>query len=139
PPQPADELADQPLRITRAVRGGGVDQGAAGVAESLQQTPGLLGARVPSPGHGAEPQPRDFQPADPDGASFHAGDLNGHAHPPGATTVTGMRLGLNLGYLVSSEDGAGQLRLARQAEILGFSVVWASGAYGSDRPTVFGS
>jgi F420-dependent oxidoreductase-like protein len=47
-----------------------------------------------------------------------------------------MRLGLNLGYLVSSEDGAGQLRLARQAEILGFSVVWASEAYGSDSPTL---
>ena len=47
-----------------------------------------------------------------------------------------MRLGLNLGYLVGSEDPTGQLELARQAEILGFSVVWAAEAYGSDSPTV---
>ena len=45
-----------------------------------------------------------------------------------------MRLGLNLGYLVGSEDPAGQLRLARHAETLAFSVVWAAEAYGSDSP-----
>jgi F420-dependent oxidoreductase-like protein len=47
-----------------------------------------------------------------------------------------MRLGLNLGYLVGSEDPGGQLKLAQQAEALGFSVVWAAEAYGSDSPTV---
>jgi F420-dependent oxidoreductase-like protein len=47
-----------------------------------------------------------------------------------------MRLGLNLGYLVGSEDPVGQLKLARQAEVLGFSVIWAAEAYGSDSPTV---
>jgi F420-dependent oxidoreductase-like protein len=47
-----------------------------------------------------------------------------------------MRLGLNLGYLVGSEDPAGQRRLVRHAEALGFSVVWAAEAYGSDSPTV---
>jgi F420-dependent oxidoreductase-like protein len=47
-----------------------------------------------------------------------------------------MRLGLNLGYLVASEDPRGQLRLAQHAEALGFSVVWAAEAYGSDSPTV---
>jgi F420-dependent oxidoreductase-like protein len=47
-----------------------------------------------------------------------------------------MRLGLNLGYLVGSDDPQGQLRLARHAEDLGFDSVWAAEAYGSDSPTV---
>ncbi len=47
-----------------------------------------------------------------------------------------MRLGLNLGYLVGAEDPQGQLRLSRHAEALGFDVVWAAEAYGSDSPTV---
>ncbi|MBM7800426.1 F420-dependent oxidoreductase-like protein [Microlunatus panaciterrae] len=47
-----------------------------------------------------------------------------------------MRLGLNLGYLVGSDDPQGQLQLTRRAEELGFEVVWAAEAYGSDSPTV---
>jgi F420-dependent oxidoreductase-like protein len=47
-----------------------------------------------------------------------------------------MRLGLNLSYLVGADDVAGQLRLTRYAEELGFGVVWAAEAYGSDSPTV---
>src|SRR3954468_9084424 len=47
-----------------------------------------------------------------------------------------MRLGLNLGYLVGAEDPQGQLRLTQHAETLGFDVVWAAEAYGSDSPTV---
>jgi F420-dependent oxidoreductase-like protein len=47
-----------------------------------------------------------------------------------------MRLGLNLGYLVGSDDPRGQLRLTQHAESLGYSVVWAAEAYGSDSPTV---
>jgi F420-dependent oxidoreductase-like protein len=47
-----------------------------------------------------------------------------------------MQLGLNLGYLVGSEDPRGQLQLTRHAESLGFAVVWAAEAYGSDSPTV---
>lgn len=47
-----------------------------------------------------------------------------------------MRLGLNLGYLVGSDDPQGQLRLTQHAEQLGFDVVWAAEAYGSDSPTV---
>src|SRR5919199_5932482 len=47
-----------------------------------------------------------------------------------------MRLGLNLGYLVGAEDPGGQLRLTQHAEALGFDVVWAGEAYGSDSPTV---
>ena len=52
------------------------------------------------------------------------------------TTVCGMRLGLNLGYLVGSDDPHGQLRLTQHAESTGFAVVWASEAYGGDSPTV---
>jgi F420-dependent oxidoreductase-like protein len=47
-----------------------------------------------------------------------------------------MRLGLNLGYLAGSEDPRGQLQLTRHSESLGFAVVWAAEAYGSDSPTV---
>ncbi|HEU5486839.1 MAG TPA: LLM class F420-dependent oxidoreductase, partial [Microlunatus sp.] len=47
-----------------------------------------------------------------------------------------MRLGLNLGYLVGADDARGQLRLTRHAESLGYEVVWAAEAYGSDSPTV---
>ncbi|MFC7619017.1 LLM class F420-dependent oxidoreductase [Microlunatus sp. GCM10028923] len=47
-----------------------------------------------------------------------------------------MRLGLNLGYLVGSEDPRGQLRLVRRAEELGFDTVWAAEAYGSDAVSV---
>ena len=52
------------------------------------------------------------------------------------TSVSCMRLGLNLGYLVGADDPRGQLRLTQHAESLGFSVVWAAEAYGSDSPTV---
>jgi F420-dependent oxidoreductase-like protein len=52
------------------------------------------------------------------------------------TSVSGMDLGLNLGYLIGSDDPHGQLRLAQHAEALGFAVVWAAEAYGSDSPTV---
>jgi len=47
-----------------------------------------------------------------------------------------MRLGLNLGYLVAADDPRGQLALTRHAESLGFDVVWAAEAYGSDSPSV---
>ena len=40
------------------------------------------------------------------------------------------------GVLVGSDDPGGQLALARHAEDLGFDVVWAAEAYGSDSPTV---
>ena len=50
-----------------------------------------------------------------------------------------MRLGLNLGYwgAGSSQLGDGDnLALARAADELGYAVVWAAEAYGSDSPTV---
>jgi F420-dependent oxidoreductase-like protein len=46
-----------------------------------------------------------------------------------------VRLGLNLGYWGMGND-AGNLALAREADRLGFDVVWAAEAYGSDAATV---
>ena len=46
-----------------------------------------------------------------------------------------MKLGLNLGYWGAGND-ADNLALAREADTLGYSVVWAAEAYGSDVPTV---
>src|SRR3954470_14153850 len=46
-----------------------------------------------------------------------------------------MRLGVNLGYWGFGND-ADNLAIAREAERLGYSVVWAAEAYGSDAPTV---
>lgn len=46
-----------------------------------------------------------------------------------------MRLGLNLGYWGMGND-ADNLILAREADRLGYSVVWAAEAYGSDAATV---
>jgi F420-dependent oxidoreductase-like protein len=46
-----------------------------------------------------------------------------------------MRLGINLGYWGMGND-ADNLELARQADRLGYSVVWAAEAYGSDAATV---
>ncbi len=46
-----------------------------------------------------------------------------------------MKLGLNLGYWGAGND-ADNLALAQEADRLGYSVVWAAEAYGSDAPTV---
>jgi F420-dependent oxidoreductase-like protein len=46
-----------------------------------------------------------------------------------------MRLGLNLGYWGAGND-ASNLALAKEADALGYSVVWVAEAYGSDAPTV---
>ncbi|MGB9376468.1 MAG: LLM class F420-dependent oxidoreductase [Mycobacteriales bacterium] len=46
-----------------------------------------------------------------------------------------MRLGLNLGYWGAGND-RDNLALAQEADRLGFSVVWAAEAYGSDAPSV---
>src|ERR671910_1184086 len=45
-----------------------------------------------------------------------------------------MRLGLHLGYW--GGDSQDNLVLAKEADRLGYSVVWAAEAYGSDAPTV---
>jgi F420-dependent oxidoreductase-like protein len=49
--------------------------------------------------------------------------------------VSRMRLGVNLGYWGAGND-ADNLALAREADRLGFAVVWVAEAYGSDAPTV---
>src|SRR6059058_2449675 len=46
-----------------------------------------------------------------------------------------MRLGLNLGYWGAGND-ATNLAVAQEADRLGYSVVWAAEAYGSDTATV---
>ena len=47
-----------------------------------------------------------------------------------------MRLGLNLGYQASWTTPADHLAMAQEADRLGFSVVWAAEAYGSDSPSM---
>ncbi|MGH3095989.1 MAG: LLM class F420-dependent oxidoreductase [Streptosporangiales bacterium] len=47
-----------------------------------------------------------------------------------------MRLGLDIGYWSAGGDVADDVRLAREAERLGFASVWAAEAYGSDAATM---
>ena len=47
-----------------------------------------------------------------------------------------MRLGLSLGYWGSGADPGAHVELTREAERLGYSVVWAAEAYGSDSVTM---
>ena len=47
-----------------------------------------------------------------------------------------MKLGLSLGYQTAWSTPADHLALAQEADRLGFSVVWAAEAYGSDAPTM---
>ncbi|GIG69578.1 LLM class F420-dependent oxidoreductase [Phytomonospora endophytica] len=47
-----------------------------------------------------------------------------------------MRLGLSLGYWGSAAEPAAHLALTKEAESLGYSVVWAAEAYGSDTVTM---
>ena len=47
-----------------------------------------------------------------------------------------MRLGLNVGYLTAATTPADTLVLVREAERLGYAVVWAAEAYGSDSPSL---
>jgi F420-dependent oxidoreductase-like protein len=47
-----------------------------------------------------------------------------------------VRLGLTLGYQTSWSTPAGHLALAQEADRLGYSVVWAAEAYGSDSPSM---
>ena len=47
-----------------------------------------------------------------------------------------MRIGLNLGYVTTAQELADNLALAQAAESLGYDMVWAAEAYGSDAVTV---
>ncbi|MDP9319362.1 MAG: LLM class flavin-dependent oxidoreductase, partial [Actinomycetota bacterium] len=46
-----------------------------------------------------------------------------------------MKLGLNMGYILG-HDVSAYVTLARAAEDIGYDVVWAAEAYGSDSPTL---
>ncbi|HKA70106.1 MAG TPA: LLM class F420-dependent oxidoreductase [Actinomycetes bacterium] len=46
-----------------------------------------------------------------------------------------MRLGLNLGYWANAADAQACVALAKEADRIGYSVVWAAEAYGSDAVT----
>jgi F420-dependent oxidoreductase-like protein len=48
----------------------------------------------------------------------------------------GVRLGLTLGYQTAWTTPADHLALAQEADRLGYSVVWAAEAYGSDSPSM---
>ena len=50
-----------------------------------------------------------------------------------------MRLGVNLGYATSAAGLQQNLRLAVEADRIGFDVVWVAEAYGSDAATVLGA
>ncbi|MEU4221404.1 LLM class F420-dependent oxidoreductase [Actinoplanes sp. NPDC026623] len=47
-----------------------------------------------------------------------------------------MRLGLNLGYQNAGSTPANHLAMAQEADRLGYAVVWAAEAYGSDSPSM---
>jgi F420-dependent oxidoreductase-like protein len=47
-----------------------------------------------------------------------------------------VKLGLSLGYQTAWSTPAGHLALAQEADRLGYSVVWAAEAYGSDSPSM---
>jgi F420-dependent oxidoreductase-like protein len=65
----------------------------------------------------------------------HTGTRTGSASYCPVGIVTGVKLGLNLGYWGMGND-ADNLALAREADVLGYSCAWAAEAYGSDVPTV---
>ncbi len=50
--------------------------------------------------------------------------------------VRRLRIGLNLGYVTTAAELSDNLALAQAAESLGFDMVWAAEAYGSDAVTV---
>lgn len=62
-------------------------------------------------------------------------DGSGRRRPLPQEKGSAVRLGLNLGYWGAGND-ADNLALAREADRLGYSVVWAAEAYGSDAATV---
>ena len=47
-----------------------------------------------------------------------------------------MRLGLSLGYQTAWSTPAHHLAFAKEADRLGYAVVWAAEAYGSDSPSM---
>jgi hypothetical protein len=89
--QPA---ADDLLRPALAVAVRGVDEGAAGLGEAVQQPMALRLADLPPERHGAQTQPADPQPGLPERNVLHAADatswsaLQIKAHRRAFTNVT---------------------------------------------------
>jgi F420-dependent oxidoreductase-like protein len=62
--------------------------------------------------------------------------LGARARRRAVDKVAAMRLGLNVGYWGMRGGNANDVAIVQEAERLGFSVVWAAEAYGSDAVTV---
>ncbi len=133
-----DQLAEDRFRLAVAVGRGGVDERAAGVVEGHQLRRGLVGVGLDAPRHGAEAQVRDLEAAASDSALLHRRKVPARLSGPpnGARYGDAMRLGLNVGYWGMRGNSADDLAVVLEAERLGFSVVWAAEAYGSDAVTV---
>src|SRR5258705_8745478 len=96
-------------------------------AAARSRSPSVHGAasRKPRPARlHKRPSRRNISPSGPYADSAHGGGR------------VQMRLGLSLGYQTAWTPPADHLALAQEAERLGFSVVWAAEAYGSDSPSI---
>ena len=69
--QGAQQRADHRLGVAVAVHVGGVDQVAARVEVTLQLGGRVVGVGVPAPGHGAEREPGNRQPASAERSLLH--------------------------------------------------------------------
>ena len=69
--QVLQQRADHRLGVAVAVDVGGVEQRAAGVEEGVELRGGVVGVGVPAPGHGAEGEPGDHQPAAAERSLLH--------------------------------------------------------------------
>ncbi len=112
----------------------------------------VVGVGVPPPRHGAEREPGHRQPATAERSLLHGLEASepavllgsggwgvaypDAAPPPGGGRGNAVRLGLNLGYQSAWTTPADHLALAQEADRLGYSVVWAAEAYGSDSPSM---
>src|SRR4051794_14670889 len=144
-----DQRAQDPLGLAVVVDVGGVDERAAEVGERDELVGRLVGVGVLTPGHRAQTDPGHAQPALPEVSLLHGGEpyvddpvtagrhpAEHHSwHPANYRYGRRMRLGLNLGYWGAGND-ANNLKIAQEADRLGYSVAWAAEAYGSDVPTV---
>src|SRR5699024_2155816 len=157
---PGDEVADHGAQDLLAHTAGVgiccVHQGPAGVDELGELLAGFVLVGVPPPGHRAQTQSRHPEPGSSHVTLAHVrkasptaqpadgrlapqsrtpGRRRGSHRPARVTEEPRMRLGVNVGY-VAGPDAADRVETAVYAESLGYSVVWAAEAYGSDAPTL---
>ena len=156
------QRADQRLGVAVAVDVGGVDQRAAGLQNALSWSAASSLVGVPAPGHGAEPEPGDRQPAAAERSLLHGLNLI-QSRTASASRQTGSATGprsprpWSVGSPAGTHGIVGRARcgsgstsairrrgprppttsaLAQEADRLGYAVCWAAEAYGSDAPTV---